>query len=74
MASDRCKSCDQEVIWIEDQNGTKLLVNKLRVRAYSPSSPGVFVYWATPDGEPELVYISHFVTCPKATQHSKGGK
>ena len=75
MKIDQCKSCGGEVIWIVDQNSARLLVNKTRVRGYLPIGGDEWAYIADrakTDGSPQLVYISHFLTCPNATAHSKG--
>lgn len=70
--TDKCKSCGAEIIWIVDQDGTRLPVNKRRVRVYDQGEgvqPSQFLVWA--DQSPKLYHISHFVTCPNATKHSK---
>lgn len=74
--TDKCKSCNQEIIWIEDQDGTRLPVNKTRVRVYHDEGPpGEKAVWryAAEDisGRPLLQHISHFLTCPNAAEHSK---
>lgn len=71
---DRCKGCNAEIIWIKDQCGTKLPVNKTRVRTYWIYGPDEASF-AVADGKnkPELVYISHFVTCPNVrADHRRG--
>lgn len=65
---DYCKNCDAAIIWITDQNGTKLPMNKTRVRVYQSGtidSTGELKWFFCEDkDEPVLFYISHFVTCP----------
>jgi hypothetical protein len=64
-----CESCGAEVIWAEI-DGKRIPLNKRRVRAYlGPVDEG----FAVPRFEKRaLVHISHFVTCPNASSHSKG--
>lgn len=74
----KCSSCGAAIIWIEDQNGTKIPINKTRVRIYYHGTTGVWYYKETglggDGGEPLLYHISHFVTCPSVRQHSKQRK
>jgi hypothetical protein len=67
-----CDSCGAPIIWIEDQNGTIIPLNKTRVRIYNIDADGNgwFVEEIT-NGKPRLNHISHFLTCPNATHHSK---
>jgi hypothetical protein len=68
-----CESCGAEVIWAEI-DGKRIPLNKRRVRAYLGPVDEGFV----PGGglrcfeKRALVHISHFVTCPNASSHSKG--
>lgn len=67
-----CSSCGKPVLWIEDQNGTKLPLNTVRVRVYVIDDQlGGWRYAADSEGVPVLRHISHFVTCPNASKHSK---
>ena len=71
-----CKSCGAPIIWIVDQNGTKVLVNKTRVRVYGYDEGEWRFAEIAESGRlhhAALVYISHFLTCPQANQFS-GGK
>ena len=68
-----CKACGAPVIWIKDQNGTKLPVNKVRVRAYIVTERRS-CYLHLDDNEPRLVHVSHFTTCPGASEFSQGKK
>ena len=64
----KCESCGADIIWITDQDGTRLPVNKTRVRVYLVTG----LYVALDEArKPSLFRISHFVTCPNATSHSK---
>ncbi len=64
----KCTSCGGDIVWIKDQDGTRLPVNKTRVRVYEGSG----LYVALDEArKPSLFRISHFLTCPNATGHSK---
>ncbi len=71
-----CSSCGAKIIWIKDQNGTRIPVNKTRVRTYFEVEGGEWCF--TPDnsgtGKACLYHISHFLTCPDSSEHSKGGR
>lgn len=83
MKTSKCESCGAEIVWMKDQDGTTLPVNKVRVRAYWIVSEGLgrFMEEATPDRErtalnsprrrAQLFHVSHFTTCPKAGVHSR---
>lgn len=74
--SDTCPTCGQKILWVTDQNGTKLPLNKTRVRLYVLTSEheGTAEFETGMMGEPKLRHISHFVTCPQAASHSRGGR
>jgi hypothetical protein len=67
-----CKSCGAKVIWVKGPKGTPMPLNARRVRGYilvdQEDHTGDRI--AEPTEEP--VYISHFVTCPEASEWSKG--
>lgn len=68
----KCDSCGAEIIWIKDQKDKRLPVNKRRVRVYDQTlSAGWHFKEALHTDDARLFYISHFITCPNATQHSK---
>ena len=71
-----CSSCGKPVIWITDQNGTLLPINVVRVRTYWADEQDRWYYDVAdvPTGSPHLKFISHFVTCPNASKHSKKAK
>lgn len=67
----KCEYCDADVIFITDQKGTKLPINKTRVRTYHErKETGDWSYRGMID-EPLLSHISHFVTCPKYSKAAK---
>ena len=79
----RCHTCNAEIRWAEI-DGKRIPLNKRRVRAYEvykerwttlhvgdlsdlhPAADNL-----PPPGTPHLVHISHFITCPQASSHSK---
>ena len=73
-----CKACGAPVIWIKDQNGTKLPLNKQQVRAYRQAiddSWGFDYAWGSgARKKPTLVYIAHSLTCTGASEFSQGRK
>lgn len=72
MTDTVCKSCGAEIVWITDQGGKRIPLNKRRVRIYSydKENKARCGYAIHTDGTPLLTYISHFVTCPNASDHS----
>lgn len=81
LRANQCDSCGASIIWIKDQNGTRIPLNKGRVRVYTSDGPQPAERWLYAvgendhplDGKPRLFHISHFITCPNATHHSKKG-
>lgn len=72
-----CSTCGAEIIWAKI-DGKAIPLNKRRVRAYRQMGD-VMRSGERTDGDDEwffenLVHISHFVTCPQASQHSKKGR
>lgn len=78
MKSSTCKSCGARIIWA-DHGDRRIPLNATRVRTYSlmdhPSGIPVAHVHAenTESAPPQLSYISHFVSCPDASRHSRGG-
>lgn len=71
----RCRSCQRAIIWTTSPSGAQLPLD---------ARPAV-AYFIQPEGErlravPSLdvsqakAYVSHFLTCPFAAQHSKGSR
>ena len=77
--TDRCSSCGAQIVWAKFKDKA-IPLNKRRVRAYL-AEEGDFHLLENTDlsgfpGWPEveaplLVHISHFLTCPNASSHSK---
>lgn len=63
-----CQNCGAEIIFVIDQDGTKMPINKTRVRIYSDQTG---FYETIGKGKPLLMHISHFVTCPKYSKAAK---
>ena len=79
--TDRCSSCQREIVWIVDQDGTQLPVDKKRGRGYVLSdelderrrTKAVYETHTTVEGKVEALLRrrSHFETCPHAGKHSQ---
>jgi hypothetical protein len=70
LNKEKCKSCGAEIVWAKTQEGKTMPLNARRVRAYRLKELETGEPVAEPSDEP--VYISHFLTCPQASQWSKG--
>ena len=79
----RCKSCGAAIAWATTKEGKLIPLNHTRVRTYFTvlRDDGTMeaVEHRQYDDEKQrdevcLSYVSHFVSCPNATQHSKGGE
>jgi len=68
--SDRCRSCNAEIMWIEI-NGKRIPLNVKQVVGYQTADP---LFSSERMRAVAMVYTSHFTTCPQATQWSKKGK
>jgi hypothetical protein len=60
-----CRACGAAIIWMIDQDGTRLPMNKTRVRSYMITGRGQGIYAKQADGTPYLVFVSHFLSCPR---------
>ncbi len=65
-----CTSCGRKIIWTLSPANKRLPVDARRVPVYDlePSINGARVI------KRGTHYISHFLTCPNASQHSKGNE
>lgn len=77
-----CRSCGANIVWAT-VGGKRVPLNATRVQAYVDDPvKGIdslryrdIDRGAQADAEkPYLVRISHFLTCPQASQHSRGGR
>lgn len=81
MTTTRCRSCGAEIVWAT-VGGKRVPLNAKRVQAYVEDPPGFDTLRyrdidpaATCDAQkPYLVRVSHFLTCPDASLHSRGGR
>ena len=76
MRTEPCKSCGAEMVWAEI-DGKRVPLNKRRVRVYRAQHESLgdgFEEVRGNDGKAALFHISHFITCPHAAEHSKGGR
>jgi hypothetical protein len=73
MNESTCEGCGADIIWIKDQKGTRVPLTKRRVRAYMVDGAAHPFYMENSNGEPVLIHVSHFITCPDADKFSKGG-
>ena len=71
MEEGTCSSCGAKILFVTDQDGTRLPVNKRRVRVYCSGFDSKWRFLQDPEDRPLLYHISHFVTCPDASSHSK---
>lgn len=68
MRPGACSSCGAAIFWARTLDGKPLPVNRVRARVYDNAGETVVGL----EGKPELFYVSHFLTCPSASQHSRG--
>lgn len=72
-----CRSCGREIIWATSPAGRRL---PLDARPVNPHVYRLRGHDETPQAEgvafeaQGAVYVSHFLTCPNAAQHSKSGR
>ena len=71
-----CRSCGARIIWAE-HGGERIPLNATRVRLYEihePPGRAIARTMVDEGARPLLGYVSHFVSCPNASQHSKRGR
>lgn len=73
MITARCSSCRRLIVWTTSPTGARLPLDARPVAVYhinEQSEPPN----AERMGDPlqGKLYVSHFVTCPKAAAHSRG--
>jgi hypothetical protein len=70
-----CRSCGDEVFWIESETGKKMPVDAKPEKRIILMQQGGVPVLSVPDGNPigkvVDVYTSHFATCPDATKWRK---
>lgn len=78
----RCSSCGRKIIWAYSPAGARLPLDARPVRPYFIDylALGGSTPRAIPAPVPELLgaptkfYISHYLTCPQADEHSRAAK
>jgi len=68
-----CKSCGAPSVWAVI-DGKRIPLNKVRVRVYRERRKELgdgFEEIRGNDRKPALFHISHFVTCPHASEHGR---
>lgn len=76
IKTDRCRSCGREIIWAKSPSGARLPLTAKPVTPYvlkgEPRDQAVDYRQTVTGGagSDEKVYISHFVDCPRASEHS----
>lgn len=61
-----CRGCGTAIFWIDVEGFGRIPLNTRRVRAYMPRPGDRWVRSSQP------IYVSHFTTCSKASEFSKG--
>ena len=79
MITGHCSTCGREVIWAVSPTGARLPLDARAVTVYCLSDrdppDAMEVICETPIGDlANKVYVSHFLTCPQASQHSRQNK
>lgn len=70
MTRSKCRGCGREIVWGQDAEGKRIPLD--------PRPPVYRVFDPPNAGEPHLVarmpnaMVSHFITCPKAAEFSRG--
>ena len=73
MANATCSSCGRRILWAASPSGRMLPLDARPMLPYSlnSSGPNAVVPLAVRVALTDPVYVSHFTTCPSATQHSR---
>lgn len=61
-----CRSCGKKVLFAMDDKGTKQILDLVAPCFVVEWTNGTMVVRRVP-----VTYVSHFATCPNASQHSK---
>lgn len=72
-----CSSCGKPIIWTTSPTGARLPLTAKPVTVYQIDEEHSRAMNTTPDAnklEGGPFYISHFVDCPNANQHSRGAR
>lgn len=78
MRASRCKSCGAPIFFAKNCENAKVVPLDLRPPVYRLDAGGNALRANVAQKDLEDVtpgaYVSHFATCPNASQHSKRGK
>jgi len=66
----RCRTCNARIVWAKLDSEKRIPLNYTRVRTYEIVE-GVARPVLSSKGDVRLAFVSHFVSCPDAAQHSK---
>jgi hypothetical protein len=72
-----CSTCGAKIVWVETERGKSMPLDVGKVLGGNVEVDGGLVGGIARVVKPEpdvLRYVSHFVTCPQAAKHRKGGK
>lgn len=70
MSADFCKTCGKTIVWAISPSGANIPLQPVPGYLVEVGASGMPCAARTD----APVYISHFLTCPQASQHSKKGK
>ena len=71
-----CRSCQRKIIWVRSPSGALLPLDSRPVTVYTlgANDNGPVAEKVEHHLGSALFYVSHFLTCPQAAEHSKGGR
>ena len=72
----KCRSCERAIIWVRSPNGSLLPLDVRPATVYTiaANDSGLVAEKVEHPLGSALFYVSHFLTCPAASTHSKGGR
>lgn len=74
----KCSSCGRAIIWAASPNGARLPLDARAATVYyldAANPPNAIPLKIDIAGEGDLKkYVSHFITCPNAAEHSRARK
>ena len=76
----KCSTCGRAIIWTSSPTGARLPLDARPATGYYlRPEPGDPTPHAEPlkvavNGEALRIYVSHFMTCPQAADHSRRGR
>ena len=71
----KCRSCGRNIVWATSPTGAALPIDARAISPYVLRQDGDGPVRAVKANVPgESIYVSHFLTCPQADLHSRGGR